>query len=1022
MLTKHAFSILFALFAMIFGNAFVFASPANNFDKPVMHPLIPLIDEDGAHVLNSGKPYSTKMSCGNGSGGGCHDYDKMNHAYHFEQGRDEADDLFGVRRGINHMVSPGYFGGYNCVQGNQTGALAKKVNTNPLDFAEWGAAGFLKACSSCHMGGGWEETDRDGIRYDQRAVDSIPFGDGDYYERDKASPTGLSLFDWKKSGVREADCLSCHADFTGLEIKGTEVNKTGASTAYQHWGFLQDQKFIRNNFFRYANSAMFEFLNLRPNDPAYPNGLNLLSVKRKNFKTGTTYKPDYDLDVDANGNPQLVWNPAAFDSTGKVQIPMLRFPANDNCMMCHYASGGINRISSGKANGSRRGFQGFGDESLPTLDSNGIVKPDFKDDVHKGKSWTDDTGQTRIMDNCNACHAKQYYKASYENIDLDADHNFPKGDGDNDVRRDLDFFPGPLSCEYCHDTAKAPALPSGQKNALDAHRELWKSRGDMRGYTADTLNKITQTHLDVVACQTCHIPSVAQSATTPIQIRYRYRKAEDGKMKIIPYKPHTRYYAQDKVSGRVLSRYETNTAAPLATYDDWKALKISYDELLKTKGYSNPNVRFVQNESNEYIITHQTKTSPEALQCISCHSRKQDGSFSSLISKTGLFGEGNVAKVQQLPDRRLVDEGIVELGQPYFKVDNTGLITENVADVLSATLTDPAMSLFRASSAKDYAGEWKLLDANSAFSRLGIFNALQQQTLSAKLGSNQVFLFDVLHGAQSLKSMGVLAASGSLMDKLYPSQRLAVQVRDVSAQEMSAFSKSKLGNAASGIYRLSITNSLNAENIDNFLGNKVLLKLPYHGSETELGKIKILKLVNNVWVRADVEPVLLQPVSKDVGTDLPSNNSVSNLNEGFMVIAINEPFDSLMLADESKIPDTTGITLAKAKQQWKKAGNTLSQAKRNLATAEQKAAQAKKASVTATAKAEAKAAKVLPLKGVARVRAQKAADIAANAAQKAAQKATNLTNAATTAKNALSAASEAYLYAADIYNRVLTGG
>ena len=509
-------------------------------------------------------------------------------------------------------------------------------------------------------------------------------------------------------------------------------------------------------------------------DAAYPNGLNLVTVKRKNFKTGTTYKPDYDLDLDAQGLPQLVWNPAAFDANGKVAIPMLRFPGNDNCMMCHYASGGINRISSGKSNGSRRGFQGFGAEALPTMDANGIVQPDFKDDVHKGKSWTDDTGETRIMDNCNACHAKQYYKPSYANIDIDADHNFPKGDGDNDVRRDLDFYPGPLSCEYCHDTAKAPALPSGQKTALSAHRELWKSRGDLFGYASSTLDKITQTHLDVVACQTCHIPSVAQSATSPLQIRYRYRRAEDGKMKIIPYKPHTRYYAQDKVSGRVLSRYETSTAS-LKTYEDWKALKLSYDELLKTKGYTNPNVRFVQTESNEYIITHQTKTSPEALKCEDCHTRKQDGAYSSLVSDTGLLGKGNVATVIQLPDRRLVDEGIFELGQPYFKVDGTGLVTENAADVLSFTLADPAMSLFRASSAKDFAGEWKTLAVDAALSRMGIVDAAQQQQLKTNLGSKQVFLFDVMHGDKGLKALDVLMPSGTVLDNMAKTQRLSAE-------------------------------------------------------------------------------------------------------------------------------------------------------------------------------------------------------------------------------------------------------
>ncbi|MCP4324992.1 MAG: hypothetical protein GY787_24715, partial [Alteromonadales bacterium] len=63
----------------------------NDIDKPVIHPAIPILDESGKHVLDSGAAYSAKMTCGTA---GCHDYDKITHAYHFEMGRDEAGDKF----------------------------------------------------------------------------------------------------------------------------------------------------------------------------------------------------------------------------------------------------------------------------------------------------------------------------------------------------------------------------------------------------------------------------------------------------------------------------------------------------------------------------------------------------------------------------------------------------------------------------------------------------------------------------------------------------------------------------------------------------------------------------------------------------------------------------------------------------------------------------------------------------------------------------------------------------------------
>jgi hypothetical protein len=51
------------------------------------HPEVMLIDYDGNEIsLDSNVPYSPKNTCGE-----CHDYDAITNAYHFQQGRTDAD-------------------------------------------------------------------------------------------------------------------------------------------------------------------------------------------------------------------------------------------------------------------------------------------------------------------------------------------------------------------------------------------------------------------------------------------------------------------------------------------------------------------------------------------------------------------------------------------------------------------------------------------------------------------------------------------------------------------------------------------------------------------------------------------------------------------------------------------------------------------------------------------------------------------------------------------------------------------
>jgi len=243
---------------------------------------------------------------------------------------------------------------------------------------------------------------------------------------------------------------------------------------------------------------------------------------------------------------------------------------------------------------------------------------------------------------------KQYFKSPFLNVDLDANHDFPKGNSDMDVRNDLDYGPNAKSCEECHIKAKTPIVPSGHDTLLAAHRELWKGNGDMSGYSKDSLTKITQTHFDVVSCQACHING-KKSRGKPIQLLFRYRTAENGMSTMVPYNPRVRSYWKDKVSGRILVKTELNSVFakgedaegnlfgsiidPITgeergkvsasngrhgfrfgkpeTYESYMALKGAYDSLLRKKGYNHPDTAEVLTESNEYIISHNTRSERE---------------------------------------------------------------------------------------------------------------------------------------------------------------------------------------------------------------------------------------------------------------------------------------------------------------------------------------------------------------------------------------------------------------------------
>ena len=888
-------SCFFMLF--MFTNSY---AVVNSFDKAVDHPPIPLLDEQGNHVLDSNKPYSPKQSC---AGSGCHDYEAITHAYHFEMGRDEASDSYGAKRGLPHLVSPGYYGGYTCMSGDNPQVLSKKDNPNGIDdFADYGSAGYVKTCMSCHTGGGWAEKDRDGIRYDEKNVADIKPGDSDYYERHSVTnmhmgdgdmadmADHLMLHDWKKSGVGEADCMFCHVDFATLKLPED-------SKLEKHRGARRARQALSGEWmFREAATGLMELV-------VDKDGKNIVTIQRSLDEKGKA-----SLVLNDAGKPQFSWHADVFDERGRVTIPMLRFPANENCMECHRTSNG------------RRGFYGFGEDAktatLEGEDATGILEDDYKDDIHKGKVYVDDNGESRVIDNCNACHSKQYFKKERASIDLDANHDFPKGNSDMDVRNDLDYAPNAKSCEECHITSKTPIIPSKHETLLKAHIELWKANGDMAGYSKNSLTQVTQTHFDVVSCQACHITDKKDRNGKDLPVLFRYRIAEDGLAKIVPYKPSARALWKDRTSGRVLAKLEKQSVYKAVkdaegklmgadivnlvtgealgrvsasegrhgvrygspeTYEQFVSLKQAYDAMLTKKGLVNPDTALFQSEANEYIISHNTRPSPDSVQCEECHERKQSGAFSALVSPNGIFGKTN-SKVNgrsSIPDPRLVKDGYIVIDMNYTRMLENGDLVQDVSDILFETKLSPFMSLLRNATAKENIGVFKKVPTSDV---LGSLDADIARLMAPDLSGTNSYLYSVNTGDFSLRNMAALVTGNTLNDLLFPSYRgILGKLKDAIPAAKGILKERGYGTLRSDVFYFEVRDSGKAH-VASFNDAKMFVKVAYKGNKTNRDAVNVV--VAN-WSLSSVKAV----ASSEIVAIKPAEDK----EDGYVIFKMTEP-------------------------------------------------------------------------------------------------------------------------------------
>ncbi len=877
---------------------------ANIYDEPGIHIPIPLYDEDGNHVLDSGKAYSPKTSCG----GSCHDYEKITHAYHIEQGRDETSDDFGKKIGLSNLVGPGYFGGYNCMGSNNPDSLAKKSNSSAADFGDKGSAGLIMRCESCHSGGGWMEKDRNGNRYDHTDPSTVAEFDGDYYNRgtdEHNHPADLdvvSQWDWKKSGVVENDCFKCHADLTNLVVMDSTIETRSASSMASN---VRRRALIDQGHFRESNTAILEVLNLNiEGDEGVDQ--TLLAFNRADQEEvdhdGNVVEADGEISDtelvfdEETGEPLMTWNAEAFDDERKVAIPMLRFSANDNCMACHRTSN------------SRRGFYGFGENAEADLDDDGLIAEDYQDDVHKGKTWTEANGESRTIENCNVCHSRNYFEKS-DFSDMNASHDFLKGNSDMDVHNDKDYNPNAKSCEYCHDNSDpelaVQANPSGESNMQAAHETLWKLSGDMSGQPAGEVEQITKAHLDVVSCQACHITDKAVRGRG-FEPMFRYREAENGKQTIVPYKPKPRYFWKDNNSGMVLNKtqrdsvfreikddegnvtggeiFDPDTLETLVevggrishgsfryndpdTYEGYAGLKAAYDKVLVASGVTNPDAVLVWSEPNQYLISHNTRPAVSSVQCKECHSYKQDGTtISALVSDEGIFGESNSYEVATIIDPKLVTDGIIVFDYPYMKmvvdeggntvVDEVGQATvrANVSDILAYSTVDPSMTALRSavSKAATAAAQHTVTELiDQAMAGAGISNADDVTQLAGRLRNSKAFLFKSRQGDFAIRDVIVISD-----DEDFADYTLQVTLADDETSANAA--AAGLGDLVAGAEIFSLQFNKPSGEKQSIFNSAVLVKLPYSGSSSDAEQINIITSTDGeTWSIIDPADILI---------------------------------------------------------------------------------------------------------------------------------------------------------------------
>lgn len=183
--------LTFILIGLVLVSLWVTHSTSAQGGSP-LHPNIPLLDEDGQHVLVSGKPVSTMQTCGS-----CHDTEFIeNHSFHADAGLSSF---------ITGESGEGYFGRWDPI-------TYRYLSTDGDEVIDLTTPEWLMTLGLRHTGGGPAVTGRNGELLSNLPPNSV--------ETSRWNSDGeLESWDWSKSGVVEMNCFLCHTDSPNNEAR-----------------------------------------------------------------------------------------------------------------------------------------------------------------------------------------------------------------------------------------------------------------------------------------------------------------------------------------------------------------------------------------------------------------------------------------------------------------------------------------------------------------------------------------------------------------------------------------------------------------------------------------------------------------------------------------------------------------------------------------------------------------------------------------------------------------------------------
>lgn len=480
------------------------------------HPPLILKDEAGRNVLETGKPISSRQTCG----GDCHDYEFITDSFHFQQGKSEMNRDLLANHGIaGFNSSPGMFGKFSLIPNRQlTHAGITDVSDADMSQPEW-----LTKCGGCHTGGGISEYDLQGHKFLTDAAEPTGPLDPSYTIRDREKGAVVP-WNWEKSGTSEADCFLCHVPKANRGARKKEMAEGN---------------------FRWANNATLT-------------------------ETGIVTRQE---------SGTFKYNRAAFNPDGTIRGEVLDLsdPTLENCAMCHgFTSKDATTIKAIQHADIMRGIEKSGwvydgakisDTVSPNIA--GKEKMSYPWDAHAAKGLIcidchfSPNNPGRMIHQDDAKHLR--YKPMNEDIAVylkRPDHNFARGnippETVNIARHNT-----MRGCAECHDAEKIHAfLPykSVHFRALACQTchipavRLWAYRSDDWAFLMDTgTSRITYRGIDGSIVD-------PDSPVTGYLPAYIPTQDKDNHLQIRPTNLITGVYWFDKNKGRPVFTWQVQRA------------------------------------------------------------------------------------------------------------------------------------------------------------------------------------------------------------------------------------------------------------------------------------------------------------------------------------------------------------------------------------------------------------------------------------------------------------------------------